>query len=450
MDITSTATRARRRVFASTMMGNIVEYYDFTLYGTLAAVLAKLFFPSADPVVALFSTYVGVSLSYFIRPLGGLFLGPLADRKGRRPVLIVTIVLMSIGTAGIGVLPTYAAIGAAAPVLLLFSRVLQGLGASVEFTTAAQFMLEHERGRRRNYLAGLINATCSVGSLLAATVAFVLTVAMPETAFQSWGWRIPFLLAIPIASIGWYIRRRLDETPEFQEIARRARTAQVRRTPLRDSVRLYWRDMLRAIGLGAGQRIGSYTIQAYFVTALIAAGFPTSLALLASMLTYAVGPLPSIWGGVLADRFGARLPLIVGYGLFVLLTVPTFVAIGSRSIVLATVAVVVFTVINNLVAAPLNIAYVLSFPPEVRSSAAALNFNIGTSLIGSTAGLIAVWLHSVTGNDVGFGWYMTAACAVSILVAVFALPAAVDYREPKWTGPAVHENAGAPTEGAVS
>jgi MHS family proline/betaine transporter-like MFS transporter len=118
--------------------------------------------------------------------------------------------------------------------------------------------------------------------------------------------------------------------------------------------------------------------------------------------------------------------------LFVLLTVPTFLAIGSKSIVLATAAVVVFTILNNLVSAPLNTAYVLSFPPEVRSSASALNFNIGTSLIGSTAGLVAVWLNSLTGSNVAFGWYMTAACVVSILVAIFALPPAVDYREPDW------------------
>jgi MHS family proline/betaine transporter-like MFS transporter len=128
---------ARRRVFASTMLGNIVEYYDFTLYGTLAAVLSKIFFPTEDATVALLSTYVGVSLSYFVRPLGGLVLGPLADRRGRRFVLVLTILLMSLGTAGIGLLPTYAAIGAAAPVLLLFCRVLQGFGWSTSAATAA-------------------------------------------------------------------------------------------------------------------------------------------------------------------------------------------------------------------------------------------------------------------------------------------------------------------------
>lgn len=420
----------RRRVFASTMLGNVVEYYDFTLYGTLAAIIATQFFPDTNSTVGLLAVYLGIVLSYFIRPLGGLLLGPVGDIKGRKFVLILTIALMSLGTAGIGVLPTYAAIGLAAPALLLLSRLVQGIGASVEYTTAANFLFEHEGGRRRNYIAGLINSTCSVGSFLAAGIAYVLSVALPGDAFAHWGWRIPFLLAVPIAIIGVYMRQHLTETPEFKHVLEVAEQSRVKQTPLRTACRLYWRDMLRAIGLGAGQRIGSYIIQAYFVTALITAGFPASQALLASMLTYVVGPITSIWGGVLADRYGARLPLITGYGLFVLLTVPTFMLIDNKSIAIATAAVVGFTLINNLVAAPLSTAYVLSFPPEVRATAAALNFNIGTSLLGSTAGLVAVWLYSITGSNVSFGWYVTTACAVSILVAIFALPQCLKHQDP--------------------
>jgi MHS family proline/betaine transporter-like MFS transporter len=431
------APAARRRIFASTMLGNVVEYYDFTLYGTLAAIIATQFFPSDDPTVALLAVYVGVVLSYAIRPIGGIILGPLADIKGRKFVLILTIALMSIGTAGIGFLPTYAAIGVAAPVLLLLSRLLQGIGASVEYTTAANFLFEHERGRRPNFIAGVLNSTASVGSFLAAGLAYVLSVTMPGDAFTSWGWRIPFLLSIPIALIGVYMRNHLSETPEFQEVVRTVAAEKVKQTPLRTAVRLYWSDMLKAIGLGAGQRIGSYTIQAYFVTALITAGFPASQALLASMLTYLVGPITSIWGGQLSDKYGARRVLLTGYGLFVALTVPAFYAIGNKSILLATAAVIVFTLINNLIAAPLSVAYVLSFPPEVRATAAALNFNIGTSLIGATAGLVAVWLFSVTGSNVSFGWYTTAACLVSICVTIFALPAALRRALPAKTAVAV-------------
>lgn len=418
----------RRRIFTSTMLGNVVEYYDFTLYGTLAAIISTQFFPAGDATAALLAVYVGVVLSYAIRPIGGLILGPLGDIKGRKFVLILTIALMSIGTAGIGFLPTYAAIGLAAPILLMISRLLQGVGASVEYTTAANFLFEHEKGRRPNFIAGVLNSTASVGSFLAAGVAYVLSVAMPADAFTSWGWRIPFLLSIPIAFIGIYMRNHLSETPEFQEVVHSAEVRKVKQTPLRTALRYYWADMLKAIGLGAGQRIGSYTIQAYFVTALITAGFPASQALLASMLTYAVGPITSIWGGYLADKFGARMVLLTGYGLFVALTVPAFFAIGEKSILLAITAVIVFTLINNLLAAPLSVAYVLSFPAEVRATASALNFNIGTSLIGATAGLVAVWLFSVTGSNVSFGWYMTAACLVSIAVTIFAMPKALQHR----------------------
>ncbi|MBB5782806.1 MFS transporter [Nonomuraea jabiensis] len=414
--------RARRRLFASTMIGNAVEYYDFTLYGTLAAVIASHFFPEGETTAALLAAYVGVALSYFIRPLGAMILGPLADLKGRRPVLVLTIMLMTVGTAGIGVLPTYAAAGVVAPVLLLTARVVQGLGASVEFTTAANFLLEHEDRRRRNYVLGSLNSTASIGSFLAAGVAFLLTQTMSAEAFASWGWRIPFLLAIPLSAVAVYIRRRLSESPEFEAVQRLTEQQKVPQTPLRTAVRYYWPDMLRSIGLSAGQRIGSFVIQAYFVTALISAGFPTSLALLASMITYVVGPVPSIYGGYLADKYGARVPLLIGYGLFIVLTVPTFIGIGSGSILIAVLAVVGFTIINNLISAPMMAAAVLSFPPEVRSSAAALNFNIATSLIGSTAGLVAVWLHDITQSDVTFGWYMTGFCLLSFLTAIFALP----------------------------
>ncbi|MET7339007.1 MFS transporter [Nonomuraea sp. NPDC005650] len=414
--------QARRRLFASTMIGNAVEYYDFTLYGTLAAVIASHFFPEGETTAALLAAYVGVALSYFIRPLGAMVLGPLADLKGRRPVLVLTIVLMTVGTAGIGLLPTYAAAGVVAPALLLTARIVQGLGASVEFTTAANFLLEHEDRRRRNYVLGTLNSTASIGSFLAAGVAFLLTQSMSSESFASWGWRIPFLLAIPLSAVAVYIRKRLSESPEFEAVQRLAEQQKVPQTPLRTAVRYYWPDMLRSIGLSAGQRIGSFVIQAYFVTALISAGFPTSLALLASMITYVVGPVPSIYGGYLADKYGARVPLLIGYGLFILLTVPTFIGIGSGSILIAVLAVVGFTIINNLISAPMMAAAILSFPSEVRSSAAALNFNVSTSLIGSTAGLVAVWLHDITQSDVTFGWYMTGFCLLSFLIAVFALP----------------------------
>ncbi|MFT3761403.1 MAG: hypothetical protein QM761_02090 [Pseudoxanthomonas sp.] len=180
--------------------------------------------------------------------------------------------------------------------------------------------------------------------------------------------------------------------------------------------------MCQVIALGAGQRVGTFCIQTYFVAALINSGFGPGKALFASILTYLIGPPAAIWGGLIADRHGGRRVLLIGYAAFVLFTVPTFLALGGGSVVAATIAVVGFTFINNFVGAPLTHAYVLTFKPEVRGTAAALNFNVGTTLIGSTAPLIATWLHKHTGNDVSFGWYMTMVCTVSLVVAVAAYP----------------------------
>src|SRR5690606_10469897 len=184
--------RARKKVLVSAMLGNVVEYYDFSLYGTLAVIISRQFFPESNATVGLLSTYAGVVLAYALRPLAGMVLGPLGDLKGRRFVLILTLAVMSIGTAGIGLMPTYAAIGIFAPILILFCRVLQAIGASVEYTTAANFIFEHDRGNRRNFLAGLSVASTSVGPLLSTLACYLVISLMPEQAFNTWGWRIPF------------------------------------------------------------------------------------------------------------------------------------------------------------------------------------------------------------------------------------------------------------------
>ncbi|WP_326686899.1 MULTISPECIES: MFS transporter [unclassified Streptomyces] len=420
-----------RKVLWAAMLGNAVEWYDNALYGILAVVMSRTFFPGGDPAVALISTYLGLILSYAIRPVGGTLMGRLADVKGHRYVLTVTIVLMSIGTVAIGVLPAYSVIGVAAPVLLALCRLVQGLGASAEYTVATNFLLEHGPRKKRNYLSGWAVGSTSLGPLIASVLAYILIVTLPSGAFNSWGWRLLFLLAAPLSLVTLYIRRHTTEAPEYQRVLEEAKNNQVEQTPFREAVRGHWRDMLRAIGLGAGQRVGSFMIQSYFVTALVQNGFGEDQALLAAILTYVVGAPAAIWGGWIADKHGGKRLLVSGYGVFVLFTVPTFLAIESGSFALAFVAVVVFTVINNVIGGPLTTAYVMSFPAHVRGTAAALNYNLGTTLLGGTAPLLASWLVGTTGTEVSFGWYMAAICLGSALVAAFALPKAIDaLREP--------------------
>ncbi|GGQ22584.1 MFS transporter [Streptosporangium pseudovulgare] len=415
-----------RRVLWAAMLGNVVEWYDNALYGILAVVMSRTFFPDGDATVALISTYLGLILSYAIRPVGGTLMGRVADFKGHKYVLTLTIMLMSVGTVGIGLLPSYAAIGVVAPVLLALCRLIQGLGASAEYTIATNFLLEHGPQRKRNLLSGVSVGSTSLGPLLASGLAYTLIVTLPASSFDSWGWRALFLLAAPLSLVTVYIRRRTTEAPAFQQVLEEAKRHQVKQTPFKEAVSKHWRDMLRSIGLGAGQRVGSFMIQSYFVTALVQNGFGEDKALLAAILTYLVGPPAAIWGGRIADRHGGKKLLVTGYAVFVVATVPTFLAIESGSLLFAIIGVVSFTIINNVIGGPLTTAYVMSFPPHVRGTAAGLNYNLGTTLLGSTSPLLAAWLVGLTGTEVSFGFYMTAICLVSALVAAFALPKAID------------------------
>lgn len=413
--------RAYRKAMLTAVLGNVVEWYDNALYGILAVYMAHAFFPGSDPTTALLATYAGLIVAYAVRPVGGVLMGRLSDLRGHKSVLMLTINLMTFGTVAIGLLPSYEMVGVAAPILLILCRLVQGVGASGEYTVAANYMLEHGPSDRRQYLAGWSVGSTSLGPLLASVVALGLTATIGREGFEAGGWRIPFLLAGPLGLTTLWIRRTIRDLPRIERALAAADGEIVTAVPFTEAVRLHWRSMMKVILLGAGQRVGTFCIQTYFVTALITQGFGDERALFASILCYIVGPPAAIIGGLYADRHGGQVVLIAGFTLFALLTIPAFVYLGT-SLGATLIAVVGFTIVNNLVGAPLTHAYVLTFPPEVRGTAAALNYNIGTTLIGSTAPLMATWLYASTGTNASFSWYMTAICIVSLLVAIFGYP----------------------------
>jgi MHS family proline/betaine transporter-like MFS transporter len=198
-----------RRPLLVAVLGNLVEWYDATLYGLLAVFLARAFFSFSHPATALLATYATLITSYIVRPVAGLLLGRLADLRGHRFVLILTINLMSLGTVGIGLLPTYAAIGLWSPVLLVLCRTLQGIGASAEYTVATSYVLEQQRGSRPNYLIGWSIAATNLGPLLASVVAIVLTTWFGDRFAETGAWRIPFLLSAPLGLLALYLRRQM-------------------------------------------------------------------------------------------------------------------------------------------------------------------------------------------------------------------------------------------------
>lgn len=401
------------------ILGNVIEYYDATLYGLLAVFLSRAFFAFSDANTALLATYATFIIAYAVRPIAGVLLGHLADIKGHRFVLMLTINLMTIGTVGIGLLPTYATIGIWAPVLLIFLRTVQGVGASAEYTVATSYAIEQGPSKRSQYLTGWSNAGANMGPMLASLIAMLLASTFGDEFLNTGGWRIPFLLSAPLGLLVFYLRRQMvtdgmahSPSPEVRREAR---------VPLIVALRGHWGTVWSVIAMGAGQRVGTFCIQAYFVTALIRLGYGGTMSMLISIVLFGIGVPTSVYGGVLADRFGGRKMLVLFFGLYTLATMPLFYVMGL-SLPLTMLGLLVCAVLNNLVAAPLSASYIMSFPRAVRGAASALNYNVGSALIGATAPLTATWLVGRTGSEHAFGWYMAGMCLVSCLAAAFFFP----------------------------
>lgn len=413
------STTAHRRPLLVAFLGNTVEWYDANLYGLLAIYLAKAFFAFSDPVMGLAATYATFVISFVIRPVSGLLLGRLADLRGHRFVLIMTVNLMTIGTVGMGLLPTYATIGFWSPALLVLCRVMQGIGASAEYTVATSYVLEQGPRSRAQYLAGWCIAACNLGPLLASAVAMALTTFYGESFFETGAWRYPFLLSAPLGLVAIYLRSQMEDdgllhsrAPDDQKKAR---------VPLFIALRGHWLMVLKLVAMGAGNRAASAILQGYIVTSLIHQGFAASTSMLASLLVYLSGFPAVIFAGYLSDKLGGRRVLIATFAVYAAVLIPLF-HVMAISVPAMLIGVVIFSVINNFPASALAYAYIMTFPQAVRGAAAAVNYNLGTAFIGSTAPLVATWLVARTGTEMALAWYLAAWCVVSCIAAVVAYP----------------------------
>lgn len=407
-----------RRVLGSALVGNLVEWYDNAVYGVLAAIMAIHFFPADDRAVALIAAFSGYAVGYLVRPIAGTIIGRFADTWGRRNTLILTITGMSVGTAGIGFLPTFAQIGVAATILIVLMRVVQSIGASGEYTTAAAFLLEHQPDSRRNRLGGYTAVGAFAGFALAGLVAAGLAGLMSKETFQAWGWRVAFLIALPLAGIGLYMRRKLEDTPEFKWVKERQAELQVEQKPFKYAVRTQWKAMLLMFVLSAGNRASTFVFSVYLVPALILSGFSD----VGSYSMLAFGNLVAcpvlVLAGLIADRIHERNLLLIGYGFTALSVVPIFMLVNSHQVGLVYVALALYALGLGSTMAPLTTMFVSVFPPDVRGTASGLTYNVVTTAIGSTAPIVGVWLTAKFG-DLALSYYLAALSVVS-LVAVGA------------------------------
>ena len=250
-----------RRAVVGASFGNMVEWFDYASYGYLAATIAGVFFAPGNETMALLGTFGIFALSFVVRPVGGLVWGHYGDRLGRKRVLALTIIIMSASTFAIAFIPGYASIGAAAPIVLLFFRLIQGFSAAGEYAGAASFIAEYAPDNRRGLLVSMVPASTAAGLVLGAIVATLLEVGLSDAALYNWGWRIPFLIAGPLGLIGLYIRLKLEDTPAFEALEEKMETAQA---PILQTLNENWRQILVAFGVVCLNAVGFYTILSYF------------------------------------------------------------------------------------------------------------------------------------------------------------------------------------------
>jgi MHS family proline/betaine transporter-like MFS transporter len=394
-------------------IGNTVEWFEFAVYGFLATYIGANFFPSDDPTASLLAAFAVFGAAFFARPLGGLVFGPMGDRIGRQRVLATVIILMSLASFAIGLLPGHATIGIWAPILLVFLRLLQGFSVGGEYGGAGSFVAEYSPADRRGFMVSWLMFSSLLGFLLGAVLVTVLSAAMSDDAMTAWGWRIPFLIAGPLGAVGLYIRLRLEDTPEFRALEAAGEVAQ---SPLKEALVEHWRQILQVAGIAIIHNLGFYMVftymPTYFSTEL---GFGRTASFVSIVLAGIVGLalVPPL--GALSDRVGRKPLLLTACVLFMLLTYPLFLLMNTGNLLAATLAHLALAVMEAIFISTSIAVMTELFPTRVRYGGYSIGYNFSVAIFGGSAPFLATWLISTTGNPLSPAYYLMLGAAASLL-----------------------------------
>lgn len=415
---TTTVLRKNKKVLIASLTGSAIEWFDYFLYGTAAAlVFNKIFFPMVDPVIGLILSYLSFSLTFFIRPIGGVLFAHIGDRIGRKKTLVLTLSLMGGATVMIGLLPTYEMIGLWAPALLILMRIIQGMGIGGEWGGALLLAYEYAPEKRKGFFGSIPQAGVTIGMLMATFIVSLMTL-FSEEDFLSWGWCIPFLLSSVLVLLGLWIRKDIDETPDFQKVKA---SGQVAKAPLRDTLKHHWREVLIAAGLKVVETAPFYIFSTFVVSyATSTLTYQKSQALEAVTLGALVATIMIPLMGLLSDKVGRQRMYAISVFVLGLFIVPWFMLLNTGTtwgIVLATV--IAFGVLWAPVTAVLGTLCSEIFSANVRYTGITLGYQLGAALAGGTAPLIATGLLAKYDGDwVPVAWYLAVTVTIS-LIAIF-------------------------------
>ena len=414
-----TGAREDRKVLAATLVGTAIEWYDYFIYAQAAGlVLGPLFFGPMtrnNPGLAQLLSFATIGISFLFRPLGALVCGHLGDCIGRKAMLVLTLVLMGVSTAAIGLLPTYAQAGAVAPVLLILLRVLQGFSAGGEWGGAALMAVEHAPTKRRGFFGAFPQIGVPLGMILATLVLLLLNAVLGKEQFAAWGWRVPFLLSVVLIVVGSVIRHRVEESPVFLRMHQRKRDSSA---PLGRLFRHHSGAVLRAALIFVANNAAGYLLIAFFISyGQKALHLPGPQVLATCTLAAASWLVFTLVGGLLADRLGRVRTFQLGYALLALSAVPMWFLIDSGSIALFGLAAVVLTIPLGLSYGPQAALYAEMFPAKVRYSGVSVGYALGSILGGAFAATIAQWIIATYGQSWLIGVYIVALSVVSFIAA---------------------------------
>lgn len=410
-----------RRAIGASAMGNMTEWFDYGVYAYTAVYIQQVFFPSNDSSTSALYTLLVFAVSFLVRPIGGIVLGPLGDRLGRSRVLAATIIMMASATFLVGLLPGHATIGIWAPILLVVLRMIQGFSTGGEYGGAATFMAEYSPDRRRGFLGSFLEFGTLAGFTLGALVVLGTELVVGKDAMGEWGWRIPFLLGGPLGLVGLYLRTKIEDTPVFTELSESG--AQEKEEHYGSEFKDLWRDYKRPLfalgGLVVALNVTNYTLLAYMPTYLeqkidMSSSASLTLIIIGQLAMMVVIP----FSGRLSDRLGRKPMWWVSLGGLFVMAVPMYLLM-AQGFVPALIGFAVLGLLYVLQLSTISATFPAMFPTHVRFAGFAIAYNVSTALFGGTAPAVNQKLITWTGSELMPAFYMMAACVVGALALRF-------------------------------